>query len=384
MSRYEEKNLEYGEKETVQRQEPEERERLWAIRLMEALSGVDEELLERCERDDRRTSRGNRAGIPGRARPRPIWQNARAWAAVLCLAVVGAASWGGYQLSQMKMGSADSSGGAASFLEEARDEAKVEEEAVPRDAVSGDTAPQGAEAGCAPEAGQGQETNRQPEGDIPMAEKEADEVGMPNQETAIEEETDSDGGAAQETDTEGQAPDAEVDSCPLPPQSQKFALAQAREDAVLGAYVPTELPAGYAFEEAYRVTEKTEANLALCWTRGLDSIMLHLERTANPPATVDVERTEIYDQRLYDVPYGETVPREYWQTFDNPVFAAEDLSLEIIKSRMKSYDDKGDTDTPRGNFSVLYEDGVLIRFSGRGTPEEIWEMFCSIGEKITE
>ena len=46
---------------------------------------------------------------------------------------------------------------------------------------------------------------------------------------------------------------------------------------------------------------------------------------------------------------------------------------------MKSYDDQGDTDTPRGNFSVLYEGGVLIRFSGRGTAEEIWEMFCSMG-----
>ena len=27
----------------------------------------------------------------------------------------------------------------------------------------------------------------------------------------------------------------------------------------------------------------------------------------------------------------------------------------------------------------LYEGGVLIRFNGRGTAEEIWEMFCSMG-----
>ena len=156
-------------------------------------------------------------------------------------------------------------------------------------------------------------------------------------------------------------------------------LAQAREDAVLGAYVPTALPAGYAFEEGHRVTESQEPNMTLCWIRGMDSITLHLERTANPPATVDVEETESYDQRLYEVPYGETVPEEYRQTFDNPVFAVEDFNLEIVKSRMKSYDDQGDTDTPRGNFSVLYEGGVLIRFNGRGTAEEIWEMFCSMG-----
>ena len=128
------------------------------------------------------------------------------------------------------------------------------------------------------------------------------------------------------------------------------------------------------------MTESGEENLTVCWTRGMDSITLHLERTGNPPATVDVEKTESYDQRLYEVPYGETVPREYWQTFDNPVFAAEDFGLEIIESRMKSYDDQGDTDTPRGNFGVLYPDGVLARFSGRGTAEEIWEMFSSMGE----
>ena len=37
--------------------------------------------------------------------------------------------------------------------------------------------------------------------------------------------------------------------------------------------------------------------------------------------------------------------------------------------------DSGDTDTPRGNFAVLYSDGVLVEFSGRGTAEEIWNMF---------
>ena len=61
-----------------------------------------------------------------------------------------------------------------------------------------------------------------------------------------------------------------------------------------------------------------------------------------------------------------------------PVFAREDFSLEMIESRMISYSDSGDTDTPRGNFRVLGSGGVLVQFSGRGTAEEIWEMFCSM------
>ena len=46
---------------------------------------------------------------------------------------------------------------------------------------------------------------------------------------------------------------------------------------------------------------------------------------------------------------------------------------------MKAYEDSGDTATPRGNFKVLYPDGVLVSFNGRGTAQEIWDMFCSMG-----
>ena len=347
----------------LRRKEPER-----AMRLMEALSDVDQALLERCAGNGRVT-----------VCRRPLWRSARAAAAVLCLAVAGAASWGGYQLSQMKMGSADSSGGnAAPYMEEIREDI---EEDMPQDAVTGEAAPEAAGAEDAAEAGQGGEQACQTEDGKRMEGQEADGGQMlPEQEAAEDKNGNQDrGGAEGGAMGEEGSPETDVGGCPLPPQSQKLMLAQAREDAVLGAYVPTALPAGYAFEEGHRVTESQEPNLTLCWTRGMDSITLHLERTANPPATVDVEETESYDQRLYEVPYGETVPEEYRQTFDNPVFAVEDFNLEIVKSRMKSYDDQGDTDTPRGNFSVLYEGGVLIRFNGRGTAEEIWEMFCSMG-----
>lgn len=112
----------------------------------------------------------------------------------------------------------------------------------------------------------------------------------------------------------------------------------------------------------------------------MDSILLGIEKTDSAPDTVDIARAETYDVRLYEIPYGETVPEEYREVFQDPVFAMEDLSLEVIRSRVVSYQDRGDTATPRGNFRVLYPEGVLVRFNGRGTPEEIWEMFCSMGE----
>ena len=108
--------------------------------------------------------------------------------------------------------------------------------------------------------------------------------------------------------------------------------------------------------------------------------MLSIVKAESPCATVDVEKPETYDERMYSIPYAESVPEEYRQSVNDPTFAREDLTLEIIKSRMLSYSDSGDTDTPRGNFSVLCSDGVLVRFNGRGTAEEIWEMFCSMEE----
>lgn len=148
---------------------------------------------------------------------------------------------------------------------------------------------------------------------------------------------------------------------------------------MLGAYVPETLPEGYGFTRAYSNLDLDKENLTVCWSRGMDSIMLHLEMTDGTVKTVDVEKPETYDERLYEIPYGETVPDEYRQTFDDPVFALEDFSLESVKSRMLVYEDKGDTATPRGNFRVLYPNGVLASFNGRGTAEEIWDMFSSMG-----
>ena len=112
----------------------------------------------------------------------------------------------------------------------------------------------------------------------------------------------------------------------------------------------------------------------------MDYIMLSLRRTEEDVATVDIDKPETYDQRLYEIPFGETVPGEYREVFDDPVFAWEDLDLEIIRSRMLVFEDRGDTAVPRGNFRVLYPDGMLLGFNGRGTAEEIWEMLGFLGE----
>lgn len=353
---------------------PGSREQERAMRLMEALSGVDERLLERSGREDR-------AAVYRKS----LWQRTRAAAAVLCLIAVGAVSWGGYQLGNMKMGSSDS-GGAAGAVEE-----KAVNDAAPQDAVSGDIS-EG--TGLAGQAGAGGEEDltKQMEQQPPSAwpgDSEGTVIGESESQREMDENGADGFGAVQEAaGEEGAVEDKGQDSAKesleisngcLPLKSEKRTEDQARAEAALGAYVPARLPEGYGFEDAYCIPEDSEANLTVCWSRGMDFILLHIGKPLSLPQTVDVGRTELYDERLYEVPYGESVPEEYREIFNSPVFAAEDLSLDLVRSRMTAYGDQGDTDTPRGNFGVLYPDGVLVRFNGRGTAEEIWEMFCSMG-----
>ena len=124
-------------------------------------------------------------------------------------------------------------------------------------------------------------------------------------------------------------------------------------------------------------------SVTMTWLRGMDYITVSISSVEpGTVKTVDISKPETYDERLYEVPHAETVPREYRETVNDPVFDFSDMDsetgLELMRSRMLTYDDAGDTDTPRGNFSILMEDDVLLRFSGRGTPEEIWDMICSI------
>lgn len=335
-----------------------------AMRIMEALSGADEELLERSSRPVRARAAGFRRGRSGK--PAPFWRYAGTWAAVLCLAAVGAASWGGYRF--MQDSGASGSGGPASA-----DKVPLMEEASLTEAGGTEAAAEeGAAEEAMPEEGaDGAVGAQQAQMDGGRTEKAEQE---PDRENSVQS-----GFTEEKSKDTAESVTEDMASC-LKDPSLAYTEKEARAQEKTGSFIPAVIPQGYVFESASRNTDTEKANLAVCWTRGMDSIMLFIEETENPPVTVDLEKAETYDLRLYEVPYGESVPEQYRESVGQPVFAIEDLSLEVVESRMVSYDDAGDTDTPRGSFSVLYPDGMLVRFNGRGTASEIWEMFCSIEE----
>lgn len=340
-----------------------------AMRIFEALSGVDEELLVRSEE---KAATGKVVG----------WRFGKmhlagSLIAAACVAVVGLGIWTTTGPMFMSKDSAVSYNGVkADVTEGIKNEAAMPdlgiEEAAPEEAevpaASAEVAPM--EDAGNENAGEGKQTStgitdyheEASQKDVESGSVESVEPGYAIKESMTLEST--------------------IEECGAPlDESILITEAEAEEIPVFGEYIPSNIPSGYAWEEG-RVNKDAESgeynSLHLTWTKGMDSISIIISVESDLAKVANVEETESYDVRLYEIPYVETVPEEYREVFYAPVFLREDLSLEIIEARMKSVTDAGDTDTPRGNFSVLFDNGVLVRFNGRGTAEEIWQMFQSI------
>lgn len=290
-----------------------EEKRQGAIRIFEALSGVDQELLERSEAENKKGT-----AVFSFARGSKIL------AAALCFVVLGAGALTGRRLLL--------SGGASSRSSQSVQEMSAFDAA---DAQGGQD--NGEQSAMAQDS---------PEGEAAMAQGSITEE-------AVEREA-----AQEEADSEA-VQDSQIDYSSKSSSAQELSEEQARQTAVLGAYVPTILPEGYVFDRANITSDETGETLFIMWINGMDEISLGLSlQDAENLLFVDVENPE---------------------TFDNPVFKSSDLSEELISSRIKIYEDAGDTSTPRGSFAVYYEeDGVLVSFTGRGDAESIWKMFASI------
>lgn len=343
-----------------------------AMRLMEALSGVDEELLERSE------GTGTRTVIP-------FWRYGKQLAACFALVVMGACAIGVYSVTGNNK---DATGNACFLAPQAMD--KNNSMAGAGDGKSADMAPsEGREqAADALEKEPAMENGR-----ADMEEQFTDASnsmqGQSNRQDGLQ--APQAESTANGLDNKSIAEDSEkLESSPADARA-KITLQAAKEMERIGSYVPEKLPAGYRFESARGSSPANSyLDMSLCWCKGMDDIRLHITEfyaVAKMPkdvydafqkTIVDPAKPETYDVSLYEIPYADTVPREYFEIFDHPVFKESDFSLEMVEARMKSISDAGDTDTPRGNFAVLYDSGILVEFSGRGSAEEIWEMFESV------
>lgn len=307
-----------------------------AIKIFEALSAVDEELLERSEK-------GTEKKVV------PFMKYSRMIAACFCLIVVGGLVYGGVRFVTAPAKSAAPMNTADMALEE------IEQES--------------AKAMNAEDVG----------GSANI------EEGAVEEELVAEAEKEEQKNIVQDNGNGSLDAKNDVEVCVDSAKArQEITEQEARDVEKIGAYIPKTLPAGYKLGTAHLVKENGKDMISIYWTKGMDDIMIWVSDIGNVAdmeglSIADVSKPETYDEHLYDIPYADTVPEEYGEIFYNPIFRAEDFTEDIVAARMKApVGDSGDTNTPRGNFAVLYKSGVLVRFNGRGTTAQIWQMFQSI------
>lgn len=232
--------------------------------------------------------------------------------------------------------------------------------------------------GCAPMEAK---TNYSYASDRGVSEAEEEKNMLPEKESAVTEANGKNESIREEALDKTETPNLEVDGTIITYQRQSVTLEQVKSTA-LGKYLPKQIAKGYEFEGAYVLSDSdTEEikSITACWSKGMDDIRITVklpEREA--VALVDVTDLASYDVNLYEIPYADSVPAEYYNSFHNPVFAAKDMSLEIVNRRMKTVQDAGDTATPRGNLGIWFKDeGVLIEFNCKAEPEAVWSMIES-------
>lgn len=349
-----------------------------ALRLMEALSGIDEELLERsgalsspeviAQRDESKEVTSV-SEVFRRRRSSAVYRNAVA--ACIGFVVVGVISWNALRPIWSPKGADSFSGENASPWESVNNQSAYESAYDIDTQVEDGLSLVGEDTSGGLGTGEVSEDIKE---ELGTEARDGRDTGSSLAD--CEDELDKFGSSGAENPDASKERDENLMSTASP--RMELTEKEARNTDVVGAFIPDDIPKGYTFESA---CSDGQGAVYVIWYKGMDSILINVSRVVPEDyATVDVDRTETYDVWQYEIPYGSTVPSEYVETFQNPVFLWEDMSLEIVKSRMKSVDDAGDTDTTRGSFSVLYTEGVLLYFNGKGTAEEIWNMLCSVGK----
>ena len=160
-------------------------------------------------------------------------------------------------------------------------------------------------------------------------------------------------------------------------------LKDARAEPDFGRYMPSKLPAGFE-ESAIRRFQFQNANyLSAMWSGGLNSLSWVVRSCTDEDANrlTAVHEFENYDLSLYPIPRAESVPDELYEIVNDPVFKAEELTLEAVYRRSYKVQDAGDTDGWRMNFSVLYGD-ILVSVNAKGVdPEWVYQHLMELNSR---
>ncbi|MBP3313153.1 MAG: hypothetical protein J6K84_00640 [Oscillospiraceae bacterium] len=164
---------------------------------------------------------------------------------------------------------------------------------------------------------------------------------------------------------------------------EELSLHDAYKDANFGAFMVQEVPEGFTAEAIRRYKDQNYDYLSGLWGKGLSHLYWNVsfynqEDTARFTSVAQIEN---YDLSLYPIPRAESVPENLREIVDNPIFDANELTLEAVYKRAYKVKEAGDTEGWRMAFSVKYGD-VLVEIRAKDVePQWVYEQCMRLLEK---
>ncbi len=163
----------------------------------------------------------------------------------------------------------------------------------------------------------------------------------------------------------------------------KLTLSEAQADADFGAYMLGAVPPGYVEESIRRYKDQSNDYLSGLWTKGYDELSWQISSYAESDANrlTGMNEIENYDLSLYPIPRAQSVPPELREIVNDPIFIAEELTLDAVCARAYKPGESGDSSGWRMTFSVKY-DNSIVRVSAKGVePEWVYQQLIDLLEK---
>ena len=162
--------------------------------------------------------------------------------------------------------------------------------------------------------------------------------------------------------------------------SYDYSLNQAQNDPDFGTYFLQSTPSGYVEESIRRYKDQTSNSLSGLWCKGYDDLRWKVSffTEADAARVTSVADTVNYDLSFYPIPRADSVPEELREIVDNPIFLAEELTLDAVRARAYPITEAGDCDGLRMAFSVKYGD-ILVEVRADGLdPEWVYHQLINL------
>lgn len=142
---------------------------------------------------------------------------------------------------------------------------------------------------------------------------------------------------------------------------------EALDENDFGSFMLREIPSGFAAESIRRYKDQTADYLSGLWTSGYDELRwkVYTISEADEGRLTSVADTENYDLSLYPIPRASSVPDDLREIVDNPIFSADELTMDAVWARAYTTGESGDSNGWRMAFSVRYGDTIVeVRTKG--------------------